>query len=45
MNKKLVAYFSASGVTEKVAKALAEAAGADHPVCHIRRQRFWKDER
>ncbi len=29
MNKKLVAYFSASGVTEKVAKGLAEAAGAD----------------
>ncbi len=29
MNKKLVAYFSASGVTEKVAKDLAEAAGAD----------------
>lgn len=30
MNKKmLVAYFSASGVTAKVAKKLAEAAGAD----------------
>lgn len=29
MNKKLVAYFSASGVTGKVAKELAEAAGAD----------------
>ncbi len=29
MNKKLVAYFSASGVTGKVAKDLAEAAGAD----------------
>jgi flavodoxin len=29
MNKKLVAYFSASGVTRKVAEALAEAAGAD----------------
>ena len=29
MSKKLVAYFSASGVTEKVAKDLAEAAGAD----------------
>ena len=28
MNKKLVAYFSASGVTEKVAKDLAEAAEA-----------------
>lgn len=27
--KSLVAYFSASGVTAKVAKALAEAAGAD----------------
>ena len=29
MSKKLVAYFSASGTTAKVAKALAEAAGAD----------------
>ncbi|MBQ9580779.1 MAG: flavodoxin, partial [Synergistaceae bacterium] len=29
MSKRLVAYFSASGVTEKVAKNLAEAAGAD----------------
>ncbi|MBE5933875.1 MAG: flavodoxin [Lachnospiraceae bacterium] len=29
MSKKLVAYFSASGVTAKVANALAEAAGAD----------------
>lgn len=29
MSKKLVAYFSASGVTEKVAKGLAEAAEAD----------------
>ena len=29
MSKKLVAYFSASGVTENVAKNLAEAAGAD----------------
>lgn len=29
MNKKLVAYFSASGVTAGVAKTLAEAAGAD----------------
>ena len=29
MNKKLVAYFSASGTTAKVAKALAEAADAD----------------
>lgn len=29
MNKKLVAYFSASGMTGKVAKDLAEAAGAD----------------
>jgi len=30
MSKKLVAYFSASGVTAAVAKTLAEAAGADH---------------
>lgn len=29
MSNKLVAYFSASGVTEKVAAKLAEAAGAD----------------
>jgi flavodoxin len=34
MNKKLVAYFSASGVTEKVAKLLAEADAADiHEIC------------
>ena len=29
MSKKLVAYFSASGVTQNAAKLLAEAAGAD----------------
>ena len=29
MSKKLVAYFSASGVTEKMAKTLAEVTGAD----------------
>lgn len=29
MSKKLVAYFSASGVTARAAKALAEATGAD----------------
>jgi len=29
MSKKLVAYFSASGVTAELAKSLAEAAGAD----------------
>lgn len=29
MSKKLVAYFSASGVTANLAKSLAEAAGAD----------------
>ena len=29
MGKKLVAYFSASGITASVAKSLAEAAGAD----------------
>ncbi|MBQ6558716.1 MAG: flavodoxin, partial [Clostridia bacterium] len=29
MSKKLVAYFSASGVTANVAKTLAEAANAD----------------
>lgn len=29
MGKKLTAYFSASGVTRKVAQMVAEAAGAD----------------
>ena len=29
MSKKLVAYFSASGVTARLAKNLAEAIGAD----------------
>lgn len=29
MNRKLVAYFSASGITAKVAENLAEAIGAD----------------
>ena len=29
MSKKLVAYFSVSGVTAKVAETLAEAIGAD----------------
>ena len=29
MSRKLVAYFTASGVTAKAAKTLAEAAGAD----------------
>ena len=29
MSKKLVSYFSASGVTEKMAKTLAEVTGAD----------------
>ncbi len=29
MSKKLVAYFSASGVTERLAKTLAETVGAD----------------
>ena len=34
MSKKLVAYFSASGVTAKLAKNLAEAAGADiYEIC------------
>jgi len=34
MAKKLVAYFSASGVTAKVADMLASAAGADiHEIC------------
>ena len=29
MSKKLVAYFSASGVTKKVAEQLSQVAGAD----------------
>ena len=29
MSRKLVAYFSASGITAKVAETLAEAIGAD----------------
>lgn len=29
MGKKLVAYFSASGVTKKAAETLAKASGAD----------------
>ena len=29
MSRKLVAYFSASGVTAKLAERLAEAVGAD----------------
>lgn len=29
MNRKLVAYFSASGVTAKVAETLSETIGAD----------------
>ena len=34
MSKKLVAYFSASGVTAKVADMLADAIGADiHEIC------------
>ena len=34
MAKKLVAYFSASGVTAKVADMLADAIGADiHEIC------------
>lgn len=34
MSKKLVAYFSASGVTAKVADLLADAVGADiHEIC------------
>ena len=29
MSKKLIAYFSASGTTKKVAEMISEAAGAD----------------
>ena len=39
MSKRLVAYFSASGVTGKVAKMVAEAAGAD--LYEIRPKQFY----
>ena len=43
MSKKLVAYFSASGITAKVAEDLADAIGAD--IFEIRPEssiHFWK---
>ena len=50
MSKKLVAYFSASGTTAKVAKTLAEAAGADlyeikSAVPYTRADLNWMDKR
>lgn len=49
MSKKLVAYFSASGVTAKVAAKLAEAVGADMfeiqpQVPYTRADLNWQDE-
>lgn len=49
MSKKLVAYFSASGVTGNVAKLLAEAAGADlfeiiPEVPYTKADLNWQDE-
>ena len=49
MSKKLVAYFSASGVTKKVAERLAEAVGADiyeikPEVPYTKADLNWRDE-
>jgi len=49
MNKKLVAYFSASGTTAKVAETLAEAIGADifeivPEVPYTKADLNWQDE-
>ena len=49
MSKKLVAYFSASGTTEAVAKNLAKAAGADlyeikPAVAYTRADLNWQDK-
>jgi flavodoxin len=49
MSKKLVAYFSASGVTGAVAKTLAEAAGADlyeikPEVAYTKADLDWRDK-
>ena len=49
MSKKLVAYFSASGVTAKLAKTLAEAIGADlfeiePKVLYTEADLNWKDK-
>ena len=50
MSKKLVAYFSASGTTAKVAQTLAQAAGADlyeikPQVPYSRANLNWQDKR
>lgn len=50
MSKKLIAYFSASGTTAKVAKTLAEAAGADlyeikPQVLYTRTDLNWMDKK
>ncbi|MGN0342676.1 MAG: flavodoxin [Roseburia sp.] len=50
MSKKLVAYFSASGVTKKAAKVLAELAGADlyeiqPEVLYTKEDLDWKDNK
>ena len=42
MSKKLVAYFSASGVTAKVAETLAEAIGADIFEIEPKGTAFWR---
>ena len=50
MSKKLVAYFSASGITAKVAETLAEATGADifeiqPEVPYTKADLNWKDKK
>ena len=50
MSKKLVAYFSASGVTRKAAEMVAEAAGCDlyeiEPKVHYTKADFnWMDKK
>ena len=43
MGRKLVAYFSASGITAKLAEKLAEAIGADL-LAEQQKQEFYRDE-
>ena len=45
MSKKMVAYFSASGVTAKAAKELAAGLGKQWKLCvkSFHRQQSWKE--
>ena len=45
MEKKLVAYFSASGTTKKTAEMVAEAAGADLYVAYTKTDLNWMDKK